>query len=181
MQTDIEVAFDAAPIGIVLTEDRIIRTCNTTFCTLTGFEKVALIGQSFRMLYASDAEFRRVRDIGLAQLKAGQDYSDMRLLRRADGSALWCRFRAQTLDISAPLARTVLTYAKVHAPTHEPALTARERDVVLGLRTGKTSKQIAFDLSLSVRTIEGVRARLLKKFKSRNLPEMLSKFTNLER
>lgn len=180
MPTPEELAFDAAPIGIVLTENRVIRTCNLTFCALTGFEKAALINQSFRMLYENDAEFDRVRDLGLMDLSAGREYSDMRLLRRADGSAIWCRFRAQALDIAKPLARTVLTYAKLSEPAGHANLTARERDVVLGLRAGQTSKQIAHHLGLSSRTIEDVRARLLKKFEAHNTVEMLRKFTNLE-
>ena len=175
-----DIAFQAAPIGIVLTENRVIRTCNQTFCTLTGFTKSDLLNQSFRMLYDSDAEFERVRDIGLTALRAGRDYSDMRLLRRADGTSIWCRFRAQALEISDPLSRAVLTYAKVSEPASHPVLTMRERDVILGLRAGQTSKQIALSLGLSSRTIEDVRARLLRKFGAKNTPDMLRKFTNIE-
>ena len=175
-----ELAFDTAPVGIVLTENRVIRTCNSTFCLLTGFDKHALIDQSFRKLYENEAEFQRVRDIGLKALSAGREYSDMRLLRRADGSSIWCRFRAQALNAANPLERTVLTYAKLSEPADQTNLTARERDVVLGLRAGQTSKQIAHQLGLSSRTIEDVRARLLKKFEAHNTVEMLRKFTNLE-
>lgn len=175
-----QLAFEAAPIGIVLTENRVIRACNSTFCTMTGFEKNDLLDQSFRMLYSSDAEFDRVRDVGMSALRKGEHYSDLRLLRRADGDVIWCRFRAHALDRSAPLARTVLTFARlIEAPQH-PTLTKREQDVVLGLRAGQTSKQIATSLGLSPRTIEDVRARLLKKFKAANTHEIVGKFTNLE-
>ncbi|NRB04043.1 MAG: PAS domain-containing protein [Rhodobacteraceae bacterium] len=174
------IAFEAAPIGIVLTENRIIRTCNRKFCVLSGFSRDQLVGQSFRKLLFDDSEYERVRDIGFKDLRIGEPFSDMRLLRRQNGSLLWCRFRAETLTPEDPLARIVFTYALVGDPIEKPTLTARERDVILGLHAGKTSKETALDLGLSPRTIEDVRARLLKKFQSRNVMELLRHFTNLE-
>lgn len=174
------IAFDAAPIGIVMTEHRTIRICNRKFCQLSGFTREDLIGRSFRSLLYDDAEYERVRDIGFKALRAGGPFSDMRLLRRKDGSLLWCRFRAETLTPEDPLARIVFTYAQVGDPSDKPSLTPRERDVILGLHAGKTSKAIALELGVSPRTVEDVRARLLRKFQSRNAMEMLKKFTNLE-
>jgi len=93
---------------------------------------------------------------------------------------LWCRFRAETLTPDDPLAQIVFTYAPVGEPSNRPTLSPRERDVVLGLYAGKTSKSIAQDLGLSPRTVEDVRARLLKKFHAKTSTEMLRKFTNVE-
>ncbi|MEL6468012.1 MAG: PAS domain-containing protein, partial [Pseudomonadota bacterium] len=89
------IAFDAAPIGIVMTEHRIVRTCNRKFCQLSGFDRDDLVGRSFRPLLYDDAEYERVRDIGFKALSAGNSYSDMRLLRHKDATLLWCRFRAE--------------------------------------------------------------------------------------
>ncbi|WP_370232212.1 LuxR C-terminal-related transcriptional regulator [Cognatishimia sp.] len=180
METLKSIAFDAAPIGIIMTEHRIVRTCNRKFCHLSGFDRSDLIGQSFRSLLYDDAEYERVREFGFKALRAGGSYSDMRLLRRKDESLLWCRFRAETLTPEDPLARMVFTYAPVGEPTNQPTLSPREWDVVLGLHAGKTSKAIALDLGLSPRTVEDVRARLLKKFQAKNSMEMLKKFTNIE-
>ena len=66
---DIQIAFDAAPIGLVLSEGRVIRACNEAFATLVGYSKNSLVGQSFRMFYGSDAEFEAIRDIGLTALQ----------------------------------------------------------------------------------------------------------------
>ena len=121
-----------------------------------------------------------IRDVGMAALTARRNYSDHRLLRRRDGSTVWCRFRAQTLTPDEPLARTVLSYAKLDDGTDRPSLTARERDVVRLLSQGLTSKEIAQKLELSPRSIEDVRARLLKKFNAKNAAEMLTQFINVE-
>ena len=63
------LAFDHAPMGIALTEQRVIRACNDSFAQMFGYEKQDLIGQSFRLLYGTDQEFHQIRDIGLEPLR----------------------------------------------------------------------------------------------------------------
>ncbi|WP_204115414.1 PAS and helix-turn-helix domain-containing protein [Shimia biformata] len=174
----LELAFDEAPVGIVLTENRVIRACNRTFAAMLGYDRAALVGQSFRMLYGSNEEFARIRDIGLEPLRRDGVYSDERMMRTATGATIWCRFRAHSLTPDDPLARIVMSFARV-SDTPRPGLTPRERQVLGGLGRGQTSKEIARDLGLSPRTIEDVRARLLKRFKVRNAAELLARMTDL--
>lgn len=171
------LAFDYAPMGLALTEHRIIRTCNQTFADMFGYGKEHLIGRSFRLLYGSDEEFHQIRDIGLKPLSQSLPYIDERLMRRADGTRIWCRFRARTLTPDMPLARTVLSFAPIDDTSKGPKLTPRERDVLLLLSQGQTSKEMARVLELSPRTVEDVRARLLKKFKVKNVAVLLARLT----
>lgn len=168
------MAFEHAPVGLVLSERRVIKSCNVLFATMFGYNRDALIGQSFRILYESDQDFENIRDIGLGQLRAGLPYCDERLMTHKDGSAFWCRFRASTLEPHDPLLRVVLSFALIDTSKPSTILTKRERQVIVGLKKGRTSKQIARDLDLSHRTIEDVRARLLKKFSVKNSMELLS-------
>jgi len=174
-----QIAFNAAPIGLVLTETRIIRACNTTFAQLFGYERTALLGQSFRMLYGSDHEFRNIRDVGLGPLSRSAEYSDERMMHHADGTPFWCRFRAQTLTPNDPLAQVVMSFARISPHASGPSLTPREREVVSWLSRGLTSKEIGRTLGLSPRTIEDVRARLLRKFQARNAADLLSRLGDL--
>ncbi|MFU8881275.1 MAG: LuxR C-terminal-related transcriptional regulator [Rhodobacterales bacterium] len=174
-----QIAFDHAPVGIVMTRHRVIESCNATFCALSGYRADQLLGQSFRMLYGSDAEFIQIRDIGLEPLRRHGDYADDRMLRHAQGHALWCRFRARTLTPDDPLARIVMSFAPITPRSDGPALTPRERQVVTWLAHGKTSKEIAQILTLSPRTIEDVRARLLRKFGVRNAGLLLARLSDL--
>lgn len=171
------LAFNHAPMGLALTEHRIIRTCNQTFADMFGYRKDQLIDRSFRLLYGSDEEFHQVRDIGLKPLSQSLPYTDERLMRRSDGSRIWCRFRATTLTPEMPLARTVLSFALIDDARSGPRLTPRERDVLLLLSRGLTSKEMARILGLSPRTVEDVRARLLKKFKVKNVAVLLTRLT----
>jgi len=49
--------FLAAPVGIGVVVDRIIKDANNRLCDMTGYSKDELVGQSARMLYPTDAEF----------------------------------------------------------------------------------------------------------------------------
>jgi FixJ family two-component response regulator len=54
-------------------------------------------------------------------------------------------------------------------------LTAREREVAAGLMEGMTSKEIGKVLTISHRTVEIYRARLMRKYKSHTTAELVQK------
>jgi FixJ family two-component response regulator len=60
----------------------------------------------------------------------------------------------------------------LHLPGREP-LTRRERDVLAQLADGASNKQAGRQLGLSPRTIEGHRAKIMKKVGVRNLAELV--------
>jgi FixJ family two-component response regulator len=53
------------------------------------------------------------------------------------------------------------------------ALTSREREVLNLLRVGASSKQIAAELNISIRTVEGHRASIMSKMQARSLGHLL--------
>ena len=53
------------------------------------------------------------------------------------------------------------------------SLTPREREVLEQLRLGKLNKVIAADLNLSVRTVEGHRAKIMEKMGARTLGQLI--------
>jgi two-component system nitrate/nitrite response regulator NarL len=54
-------------------------------------------------------------------------------------------------------------------------LSAREMDVLRAIAIGKTSKEVAAALELSVRTVETYRVRIKRKLNARNTAELLNK------
>ena len=171
------LAFDFAPIGIVLTEERIIRACNSTFAGMFGHQPDDLIGQSFRMLYASHKEFEQIRDVGIEALKTTGKYSDERLMPRRDGTLFWCRVRVHTFYPEDPLRRAILSFADISEVRPAISLTSRERQIVQCLARGLTSKETGRHLSISPRTVEEHRARLLAKFEVKNVAGLLARLT----
>lgn len=174
------LAFEHAPIGIVLTEDRIIRACNRAFAEMFGYERDELIDQSFRMLYPSNKEFEAIREVGFEALRETGRYADERVMPRRDGTLFWCRVRVTTFFPDEPLKRVILTFADISETRPDIALTLRERQIVNGLAQGKTSKEIGRDLDISPRTVEEHRARLLAKFEVRNVAGLVARLTGYQ-
>ncbi len=175
----VQLGFAEAPIGLVVTEHRVIRACNQRFAEQLGYRVEELEGRSFRMLYDSADEFQRIRDVGLENLRRTGLYSDERMMPHRDGHPLWFRFRAHTLVPEDPLARIVMSFAMIRGGSGVRNLSPRERQVLSRLARGMTSKEIGRDLDLSPRTIEDVRARLLRRFEAKNTSELLVRLTDL--
>jgi DNA-binding CsgD family transcriptional regulator len=73
-----------------------------------------------------------------------------------------------------------LTFADISDSHQTISLTPRERQVVMLLRKGQTSKEIARSLSISPRTVEDYRAKLLAKFEVKNVAELLAQLVGLD-
>ncbi|MCI5076165.1 LuxR C-terminal-related transcriptional regulator [Oricola sp.] len=170
------LAWEHAPVGIVMTENRVIKTCNPAFARMFGFDVADLVDQSFAILYPSYEEFVQIRDVGVRPLRETGRYSDERIMARSDGSLFWCRVRGVTLtEDGDPLMKAVWSFADLSHERPVRELTARERQLVMYLGEGRTSKEIARIIEISPRTVEAYRARLLKKFKAANVAELLGK------
>ncbi|MDQ2091401.1 helix-turn-helix domain-containing protein [Marimonas arenosa] len=174
-----EIAFDNAPIGLALLEDRIIRRCNLEFAGVFGGRPETFIDTPMAALYPSRAEFESIGARGLKVMRATGHYRDERIMRRRSGQLFWCRVRGQSLTPDDPFARGVWSFADLSHDRPVVALTPRERDVAILTARGLTSKEIGRDLGLSYRTIEVYRARLLEKFGARKLPELVAKLTGM--
>jgi len=59
-ESRIQSIFRSAPIGIGLVSNRIFLKVNKRMCEMTGYSEDELIGQSARMVYPSEKEFKRV-------------------------------------------------------------------------------------------------------------------------
>jgi PAS domain S-box-containing protein len=80
--------FRAAPIGIGLVTDRVLRFVNRQVCEMTGYLAEELIGQSARVLYENDEEFERVGKVKYDEIEErGAGSVETRFVRK-DGSAL---------------------------------------------------------------------------------------------
>ncbi len=175
-----ELAFEHAPVGLVVTESRVIRACNPRFAEMFGYGRDELTDRSFAILYPSFEEFVRIRDVGVAPLKKTNRYSDERIMARKDGTLFWCRVRGHSLTPDDdPLRRAVWSFADLSETRPVLDLTTRERQIVMHLGEGRTSKEIARMLTISPRTVEAYRARLLKKCGAANVAELLSHLSSM--
>lgn len=177
---DYRLAFEYAPIGMVLSRQRIILDCNRRLCEIFGTEREHLIDQSFAVLYPSADEYERIGARINAHMDSRSTYADDRIMRRVDGrhkgELFWCHVTGRALDPAQPLGAGIWTFEDLSANRPVKAeLTAREREVAARLLEGLTSKEIGKALAISHRTVEIYRARLMRKYKASTTSDLVLK------
>jgi PAS domain S-box-containing protein len=177
LRTDaLQLAFALSPVGLCVTEHRMLTLCNPAFGRMFGWDEAELLGQPLAPLYPSLQEYEDIGRQGLPVMEACGTYSDERIMRRRDGSLFWCHVAGQALDRAAPFACAVWMFEDLSArrPLVAP-LTAREREVARAVMGGLTSKAIGRQLGISPRTVEAHRARLMKKLGAATQGELLAR------
>jgi PAS domain S-box-containing protein len=180
MPIDYRLAFDMAPVGLVLSRNRAIMDCNQRLCEMFGATRDQLVTQSFRVLYPSAAEYERTGERIAPLLNRNGTYADDRLMRRVDGrlkgEIFWCHVTGRALNRSDPHESGIWTFEDLSASRPVKAeLTAREREVAAHLMEGLTSKQIGKVLGISHRTVEIYRARLMHKYLANTTADLVHK------
>ena len=86
MNTDIDyrLAFDLAPIGMVLSRNRTMVDCNQRVCEMFDVGREQLIGQTFQLLYPSADEYERTGQRITPILNAKGVYADDRVMKRKE-------------------------------------------------------------------------------------------------
>ena len=173
---DYEMIFQHAPVGMCISVDRVIQSCNDALTEMFGYGHGALDGKSFQVLYPTMTEFLRTGERIIPIMNARGRYSDERIMRRGDGELFWCHVSGRALDSTVPLGPGVWTFDDVSEKRPVTAeLTPREREIAALLVEGKTSKVIARETDLSPRTVEMHRARLMRKFSASTSSELVHK------
>jgi PAS domain S-box-containing protein len=180
MSLDYQLAFDLAPVGLVLSRNRSILDCNQHVCEMFGATREQLIGQSFMILYPSVDEYERIGARMLPILNATGMYADNRIMKRVDGrtkgETFWCHVTGRALNRNVPHEAGIWTFEDLSANRPVTAeLTAREREVAAHLMRGLTSKEIGRALNISHRTVEIYRARLMRKFKASTTADLVQR------
>lgn len=174
-----EIAYDFAPIGMCMLENRRVHAANKAFGEMFGTAPETCNGKSIAEFYASEEDFENIGEKVRAAMEATGRYHDERIMRRADGTLFWCRVRGRSLSPDNPFQRGVWTFADLSDERPIVSLTQREREVAILTCRGQTSKEIGLELNLSYRTVEEYRARLLRKFGARKLAELVAKLSGM--
>jgi len=174
---DIDYAriFQHAPVGMCVSQHRIIHTCNDAMSAIFGYPSAALIGQSFALLYPTQAEFERLGTRIVPIMHATGCYSDERIMRRADNDLFWCHLSGRSLNTDAGTVDIWMFRDLSDKRPVTASLTPREREVAAFLVDGKTSKLIAREMGLSPRTVEMHRAKLMRKFGAASASDLINR------
>jgi PAS domain S-box-containing protein len=178
---DYRTAFDMAPIGLVLSRNRLMVDCNQRALEMFGATRDLLLGRSFEILYPSVEEFERTGDRIATDLDSQHSvYADDRVMKRLggprSGELFWCHVSGRALDPAQPHAQGIWSFEDLSSQRQLKAeLTAREREIAALLIDGLTSKLIGKRLAISPRTVDVYRARLLKKYGASTTPDLVHK------
>ena len=173
---DYRTAFELAPIGLVLSRQRLIVDCNRQLLAMFRAEREELVGQSFAVMYPSPDEFERTGERIVAQLGADGRYADERVMKRVDGELFWCHVSGRSLDPAQPHAAGIWAFEDLSSRrVLKLEFTAREREIAALLIDGHTSKAIGRQLAISPRTVDVYRARLMRKTGAGSTPELINK------
>lgn len=175
---DYRTAFDLAPIGLVLSRNRLMLDCNRQMLAMFGAQRDELVGRSFEVLYPSSDEFERTGQRIVASLDRQGWYADERIMKRMGpaGELFWCHVSGRALDPAQPHAAGIWSFEDLSKVRRLKAdLTAREREIAALLIEGLTSKGIGKRLEISPRTVDVYRARLMRKYDASTTPELVHK------
>lgn len=173
---DYRLAFDMAPVGLVISRNRTMVDCNRHVCEMFGASRELLIGQSFRILYPTADEYERLGRRMEPILNAKGYYADNRIMKRANGEVFWCHVSGRALNREAPHASGIWSFEDLSSQRPVKAeLTGREREVAARLLDGMTSKEIGRALDISHRTVEIYRARLMRKYGASTAGDLVQK------
>ncbi|MCA0243319.1 MAG: PAS and helix-turn-helix domain-containing protein [Proteobacteria bacterium] len=175
---DYRVAFDQAPVGLVLSRHRLMIDCNQELLAIFGAAREQIVGRSFEVLYPTADEFQRTGERIVAQLDEHGRYADDRVMKRVGGRGelFWCHVAGRALDARQPHAAGIWAFEDLSSRRVLKAeFTAREREIAALLVEGATSKQIGRRLAISPRTVDVYRARLMRKLGASTTAELVNK------
>jgi PAS domain S-box-containing protein len=179
---DFETIFLRAPIGMCVSQNRVIKNCNQALLRMFGYAPAELEGQSFAILYPSPDEYERTGARIVPIMNACGRYSDERIMKRANQELFWCHVSGSALVQNDAHAAGIWTFDDLSAKRPVTAeLTPREREIAALLVEGKTSKLIARQVGLSPRTVEMHRARLMRKFAAATSSELVNRLLGVTR
>jgi PAS domain S-box-containing protein len=177
---DYRAAFDLAPIGLVLSRNRLMVDVNQQLAEMFGAQRDELVGRSFELLYPTLAEFERTGARIAASLDGRGGYADERVMKRVggprQGELFWCHVSGRALDPLQPHAAGIWSFEDL-SPRRPVGvvLTPREREIAALLIQGLTSKQLGRQLLISPRTVDVYRARLMRKYGAATTTELVQK------
>ena len=94
--------FDNAGVGIMYVHRRVINRCNKQLAKILGYEVHELVGQSTRLFYESEEQYKQMGRDGYQVLLEGHTFHNEMRMKHRDGHSIWVR-SAGSLVAGSPL------------------------------------------------------------------------------
>lgn len=96
----LQSVFRSSPVGIGVVVDRMLQDANTRLCEMTGYHRKNLIGQSARMLYPSEEDYRWVGEEKYAQISRHGTGTVETRWQRQDGRIIDVLLSSTPIDVA---------------------------------------------------------------------------------
>jgi PAS domain S-box-containing protein len=97
-----QMMFDNAAVGIMFATRRTVARCNRRMAAIFGYQPEELLGQSTRVFYDTDEEFRTAGIAGYATILAGEAYVHEMQITHKEGGRFWVRATGRQVPLSKP-------------------------------------------------------------------------------
>lgn len=172
--------FEYAPVGLMVTCERVIQRCNLAMAEMFGYRPQELTGKTTEFLYPSHEEFEHIGERGAASMQRTGTYRDQRIMRHSTGRMFWCAVSGRSFSPQAPYASVIWVFEDISdGRSVNLGLTAREREIASHVISGLTSKEIARELQVSHRTVEAHRMRLMRKLEVNTTGELIARILGM--
>jgi PAS domain S-box-containing protein len=180
----------SSPVAAVVSDPRLpdnpIVECNDAFMALTGYSRDEIIGRNCRFLAGLDTEpwltealragIRNRQPVMAEILNYRKDGSPFRnalmIAPIFDASGDLEYFLGSQMEVADEVAKATEDRRKSSTAKVE-ALTRRQRQILISMAGGKLNKQIAYELSLSERTVKMHRSAVFKALDVRTSAEAI--------
>jgi len=92
---ELQLIFDSAGLGITWVKDRHYLTVNAKLLSIFGYTREEFIGQSTRLIYCNDEDYKRVGQ-AYKKIAKGETFSTDVLMPKKDGSTFWCHLTGRS-------------------------------------------------------------------------------------
>lgn len=109
----LQTVLAAAPLGIMVTRERVFELVSPEACRLLGRHEAELLGQPARIIFAEPQDYEALGRQVAERFAQQQVFSASLQFRRGDGSAFWGELSGHPVGWQDPAAGTVWTLADV--------------------------------------------------------------------
>ena len=109
-----QIIFNTAAVGIAFVGQRKIVKCNRRLAEMFGYTPEIIQGQSTRVWFQSDEDFKKIGVEGYVSLAKGENYSTEIQLRKKDGTVFWIQVDGRAIDPGDPHAGTIISMTDIN-------------------------------------------------------------------
>ncbi len=147
---ELAAIFATATAGIALVRDRSIVTCNPSLASILLWPHAELIGRSTRAFFKDEASWQEGRDEAYATMSLGGIYEKTVELVRLDGSTVWVRMRATSVDTQDAAKGTVWVLEDISSEHAARTQLAEARD--LAVQAARLKSEFLANMSHELRS-----------------------------